>query len=425
MSVKKAIQDVLLWRGLNFLSAFILNVMVARLFEAELAGTIFFVINNLSLVILILSFSLESGIGYYVSAGKIDPAKAGVLALIWSFSVTIPVVLFFFSSSTAPLLGVDLSIPATCFITGSILVSFYSALYYARGNFIAPNACSLAVNLFLSLLLIAGLFDAISIDWLLFAYFAASLVQGLVIALFYFYSVKTSKYQLPSLDDFKLIIRYSVIALLGNIIFFLVYRVDYWFVEANASGSELGNYIQVSKIVQWFLLLPLTISAAIFPLTASGKDDNMVQKVVFLSRVLFWIFFFACIALALTGRWFFVWLFGDSYNAMYSVFLLYIPGILSLAALYPLSSYHAGIKRLDINVTGSLVALLIIVLGNSLFTPHFGIYAAAVVSSIGYLFYFGYSLYVFNKNSKIKVGQFFIPERNDYTFLKAMLLKRK
>jgi O-antigen/teichoic acid export membrane protein len=76
-------------------------------------------------------------------------------------------------------------------------------------------------------------------------------------------------------------------------------------------------------------------------------------------------------------------------------------------------------------VTGSLVALLIIVLGNSLFTPHYGIYAAALVSSIGYLFYFGYSLYVFNKNSKIKVGQFFIPERNDYTFLKAMLLKRK
>ena len=425
MSVRKAIQDVLLWRGLNFLSAFILNVMVARLFAAEKAGSLYFVVNNLSLVILLLSFSLESGIGYYTSAGKIDPAKAGALALLWSFSAAIPVVLFFFSVNTAPLLGVDLSIPATCFITGSLLISFYSALYYATGNFIAPNACSLAVNLILSLLFIAGLFEATPIHWMLYAYFVAFLVQGLIIAMLYFSKVKTSKYRLPSSGDFKLIIRYSLIALLANVIFFLVYRIDYWFVEAYATESGLGNYIQVSKIVQWFLLVPMMISSAIFPLTASGKDDNMMQKVVFLSRLLFWLFFFACIVLVMTGRWFFVWLFGDSYTAMYPVFLLYIPGILSLAALYPLSSYHAGIKRPDINVKGSLLALLIIGLGNSLFTPLYGIYAAAIVSSIGYLVYFTYSLYVFNKNSKIKISQFFIPDRNDYSFLKAMLLKRK
>ncbi len=425
MSVKKAIQDVLLWRGLNFLSAFILNVMVARLFEAENTGSLFFVINNLSLVILLLSFSLESGIGYYTSAGKISPAKAGALALLWTLSATIPVALFFFSVNTSPLLGVDLSIPATCFITGSLLISFYSALYYATGNFIVPNACSLTVNLILSMLFIAGLFDIISIQRLLYAYFIGFLVQGSAIAMLYFYKEKMSAFRLPASSDFKLIIRYSLIALIGNIIFFLVYRIDYWFVEEYTTQNRLGNYIQVSKIVQWFLLLPLTISSAIFPLTAAGKDDDIMHKVVFLSRLLFWLFFFACILLAITGSWFFVWLFGDSYSAMYPVFLLYIPGILSLAALYPLSSYHAGIKRPDINVRGSLLALLIIVLGNSLFTPPYGIYAAAIVSSIGYLVYFTYSLYIFNKSSKIKVSQFFIPNPHDYSFLKAMLLKRK
>jgi len=179
MSVKKAIQDVLLWRGLNFLSAFMLNVMIARLFEAEQAGSLFFVINNLSLVILLLSFSLESGIGYYTSAGKIDPARAGALALLWSLSATIPVALFFFSGNASPLLGVDLSVPATCFITGSLLISFYSALYYATGNFIVPNACSLAVNLILLLLFIAGLIDVISIHWLMYAYFIGFLAINL------------------------------------------------------------------------------------------------------------------------------------------------------------------------------------------------------------------------------------------------------
>jgi len=425
MSVKKAIQDVLLWRGLNFLSAFILNVLVARLFEAEQAGSVFFVINNLSLVILFLSFSIESGIGYYTSAGKIEPAQTGMLALVWSAISAALTILFFSLFKVSPLLGVDLLIPATCFITGSLLISFYSALYFAKENFIVPNACSLVVNLVLSLLFLAGLNTSISIHWLLYAYFAGFLLQGLIMALFYFSKNKKSKYQLPSQANFKLIIRYSSAAFLGNIIFFLVYRIDYWFVKACCTESELGNYIQVSKIVQWFLLLPMTISTAIFPLTASGKDHEMVQKVVILSRMLLWLFLFACIALAITGNWFFVWLFGDSYSAMYPVFLLYIPGILALAALYPISSYHAGIKRVDINVKGSTLALLVIVLGNSLFTPQYGIYAAATVSSIGYAVYFIYSLYNFNKNSKMKLSRIFRPEPGDYSFLKAMLLKRK
>ena len=110
---------------------------------------------------------------------------------------------------------------------------------------------------------------------------------------------------------------------------------------------------------------------------------------------------------------------------MYPIFLLYIPGILALAALYPISSYHAGIKRVDINVKGSMLALLVIVLGNSLFTPKYGTYAAAIVSSIGYTVYFIYSLYNFNKNSKMKLSRIFKPEAGDYSFLKSMLLGRK
>ena len=83
MSIKKAIQDIILWRGINFLSVFILNVLVARSFEASQAGELFFFINNLSLVILVLSFSLESGLGYYGAAGKISEGRLGLFALLW------------------------------------------------------------------------------------------------------------------------------------------------------------------------------------------------------------------------------------------------------------------------------------------------------------------------------------------------------
>ena len=425
MSVKKAIQDIILWRGLNFLSVFILNVLVARLFEASQAGSLFFFINNLSLVILVLSFSLESGMGYYAAAGKVGASRLAVLALLWCVLSSLFIFLLYnnFTDYISPLRDINSKLLAIFFIAGSLLISFYSALYFARENFFIPNVCLLIINLILIILFVLGMQGMISDKWLLYAYFGGFLLQGLLIAIFYFFIDEGRRYALPSSIDLQKIIKYSSAAFLSNIIFFLVYRVDYWFVEKYCTPNELGNYIQVSKIVQWFLLIPMMIGTAIFPLTAAGKEIAIVNKIVSVSRVLLWLYLFACIGLAITGFWVFVWIFGKTYSYMYPVFLLHIPGILALASLYPVSSYHAGIKRVDINLKGSLLALLVIILLNVLFTPMYGIYAASVASSVGYLVYFSFSLFYFNRQNKIKLYHFFKPVMMDYTSLKSMLDK--
>jgi len=425
MSVKKAIQDILLWRGLNFLSVFILNVLVARLFEASQAGSLFFFINNLSLIILVLSYSLESGMGYYAASGEVRASRLAMLALIWCIlSFLLTFLLFdYFADHISPLQGVNSKLSAILFIGGSLLISFYSALFFARENFFIPNLCLLVINLALIVLFALGMQGVFTGQWLTYAYFTGFLLQGLLIALVYFFSTQGSDYHLPSSADLQKLIRYSSAAFFSNIIFFLVYRVDYWFVEKYCTSDELGNYIQVSKIVQWFLLIPMMIGTAIFPLTASGKDPGLVSKILSISRILLWIYLLACLGLAITGFWLFVWIFGETYTYMYPVFLLHIPGILALASLYPVSSYHAGIKRVDINLKGSLLALLAIILLNVAFTPVYGIYAASVASSVGYMVYFIFSLYFFKRQHRIKLYQFFKPVMTDYTSLKSMLDK--
>ncbi len=425
MSVKKAIQDILLWRGLNFLSVFILNVLVARLFEASQAGSLFFFINNLSLLILVLSFSLESGMGYYAAAGKNRRSGLAILALIWCIlsSFLSYLLLDNIPVFVSAVQGINSKLAAIIFIAGSMLISFYSALYFAGEDFFIPNVCLLAINFILIVLFLLGMQEVISAQWLLYAYFAGFLIQGLLIMLFYFFRHEGHDYSLPSSADLQKIIKYSSAAFLSNIVFFLVYRVDYWFVENYCKPDELGNYIQVSKIVQWFLLIPMMIGTAIFPLTASGKDIAIINKIIVVSRVLLWLYLFACTGVAVTGFWIFVWIFGETYHYMYPVFLLHIPGILALATLYPVSSYHAGIKRVDINLKGSLLALMVIVLVNTLFTPVYGIYAASVASSVGYTVYFIFSLYFFKKQHEIKLLQFFKPVKADYTYVRSMFNK--
>ena len=93
---------------------------------------------------------------------------------------------------------------------------------------------------------------------------------------------------------------------------------------------------------------------------------------------------------------------------MYQPFLLLIPGILSLSSIFTITAYFAGSNRIKINIIGSVYALLFILFGNMIFTPLFGINAAALISSIGYIVYQVYIIGVLKKEFKLPLSDFFI-----------------
>ena len=82
--------------------------------------------------------------------------------------------------------------------------------------------------------------------------------------------IKSGFQQLLSLEQFRLLFRYCAMAFVGNIIYFLLYRVDYWFVENYCTPEQLGNYIQVSKLGHLFLIVPTILASAVFPITSGS-----------------------------------------------------------------------------------------------------------------------------------------------------------
>ena len=211
-----------------------------------------------------------------------------------------------------------------------------------------------------------------------------------------------------SFGQFKLLFRYCALAFMGNLIYFLLYRVDYFFVERYCSASQLGNYIQVSKLAHLFFILPTILAAVILPVTAGGKQANIGNLLAMLSRTIFLIYLTICSLLALTVSWLFQFVFGKSFTAMYQPFLLLIPGILALSSIFTITAYFAGSNRIKINIIGSVYALLFILFGNMIFTPLFGINAAALISSIGYIVYQVYIIGVLKKEFKLPLSDFFI-----------------
>ena len=73
-----------------------------------------------------------------------------------------------------------------------------------------------------------------------------------------------------------------------------------------------------------------------------------------------------------------------------------------------------------LNTKGSIIGLVIIVAGDWLLIPRYGIAAAAVVSSAGYTSYLFYLLYAYKKEYNIAAANFFIPVRADWTRLRQL-----
>ena len=421
MQASKVLWQSVLWRGLYYVSAFIINILIARHFEASVSGAVYFISSIYALALLVTSLSIESGIIYFAAQQKIPVSKLFGFSLLWSAVVGTLVFLSIFCFYKDDYRGISnelLLFSGVFYITGNLLITYCSGFFYAANHFKTPNLVIVCGTLLMILLIPyngRSLIPAINNDNYFYVYFGSFFVQGLCIALAAKLTYATSNPPgFLSGAQFKLLIKYSGLAFAGNIIFFLLYRVDYFFVEKFCTPEQLGNYIQVSKLVHLFFILPTILASAVFPITAAGKGGELYPLLTLLSRTLFFLYIVATLVLALAGSWLFPFVFGESFAAMYQPFLWLIPGILALSGIFTLTAYFAGKNRIAVNITGSVYALIIIVVGDLMFIPHYGIHAAAMVSSLGYIVYQLYIISVFKKDYPCSAADFFIFKFSDW-----------
>lgn len=420
MPITKILYQNLLWRGIFYLSSFALNIAIARQYEAAVSGYFYYLISIYSLAVLFISISLESGITYYASRKAIDPSRLQGFAMAWSLAAGLISFLAVYCFIPAEYKGTTrsfLMLSAFCFISGNMLSTYASGLFYAKEEFRLTNIISAGFNFALIVLLVTGVLK----EEFFRAYFISFFLLGILVSFAYSIKYKTRPFAgFLNLAEFKLLFRYCLPAFLANLLFFFLYRIDYWFVENWCSPEDLGNYIQVSKLGQLFFILPTILAGAVFPLTAGGKKEEVNQLLATISRVILLLYILTCGALAICGQWLFPVVFGKSFTGMYVPFLLLVPGILSLSGLFTVTAYYAGKNRLGVNIYGTLIALAVIITGDSIFIPRYGISAAALVSSIGYIVYQVYVLIIFKKEYGTPVMDFFIPKRSDWKEIKTI-----
>lgn len=395
------------------IAAFLVNLLFARYFGAAESGRIFYLFAVLAVAIQVGGLSLESGVSFYAANGKIDDNRLLTSGMLWAIGVTLVLTVFLYG--LLPDLMFDV-LPAytVAFVFGNMLIALGNGYAYSKLRFALPGMLAVAINL----ALVAGILVVKHIDrlsWFVPAYFFSFALQGLI--LFALLAAGSGPLRWPTGRNWRYLFRYSLPAFAGNLLFLLMNRADYFFVDRFCRAQELGNYIQVSKIAQLFFMLPSMVATVLFPLVAGASGAYSAGGIPAASRLIVAIYLPALLIPALAGAWLFTWLYGADFSGMYHPFLLLIPGILAISSLYPYTAYYAATGGLRINVVGSALGLLVIGAGDLVFIPRFGITAAALVSSAGY---FAFQLYVlsrFSRQFRIPLRSLLIPGRQDYLYL--------
>ncbi len=430
MRLEKNILGALFWRAVYFLSVFLLNIVMARYFNAAGSGWIYYITSYFSFIILLASFSLESGITFFAASNAMGTTKLSWFALIWSLVITMVITVLVHSFYKDPLpifTRTEFIYFSALYILGVLLTTLFGALFYAEHDFATPAVALTITN---TLLILAALTISITgktepRQLFLQLFFLNSFFQGLIFVVIHFIKNGTLKsFALPGLDELKSLFRYAYLALFANLVFFLLYRIDYWFVKNTCTvclQDDLGNYIQVSKLGQMFLLLPSAIATVLFPRTAAGFGRNVNLILPVFCRVLLVVYMVLVLPLIAGGKWLFPFVFGNSFSNMYIPFLLLLPGIMSLASVTFVSAYYAGKNNVMVNLKASLLALVIVIVGDICFIPGGGIQAAAAVSAVAYVICYFSILFRFKADYAAPVKSFFVPARGDfktvYTYL--------
>jgi len=424
MQIGKFIFHAVFWRALHLLTVFIINILLARYLGAAVSGPIFLFINNLALLILVVSGCLETGLTYYTATRQISIQKLSTLSFTWSVLATAFVVLLIM---VLPLSSQQLLLwPVALYVWGNLLVTYYTSFFYAHKRFLLPSQLLTGINVVLIVL----------IQWqhaygdsgflhrnLTGLYFISFIVQGAAVyGVFRSRFVEARNWVWPAKDELMRIWKYIRVAIQINIVFFLVYRVDYWLVANFCTSEQLGNYIQVSKIGQVFLLLPGMLAAIVFPVTAGDTDNTIAKELPVVSRLLFILYLFLLLILMATGHFLFPLLYGDTFTGMYAAFVWLTPGILALSIQSLLTAYYAGRNKLIHNLKGAVLTLIVIITGDVFMIPRYGINGAAIVSSAGYIVYMIYMINIFTQEHGVKAIHFFLPHKKDWDWAKRQLL---
>jgi O-antigen/teichoic acid export membrane protein len=404
------------------------GMIIARNLGTAGKGEVFLITQIFTLCTIIFSFGFGPAIIYFLKNNKISNSAVNYFILAYSIFLAFIFILsvFFFGSDIIHFFSHDFEIDILTYI---FLISHLNVVSGLIGYKKLKNENGLKR---LSIITITSGF----LYLIFLSYFVLiedldvlGVIYALMVGVFFKCIMLTYDHNHHSLQEFSKIKTGEIIKItkfgfhtfLSNIFLTGVFRLDTFFLNKMVNFAEIGLYSVAVNVGELMLLIPSAIGVALFPHLLGISKEDQINSMCLVGRISFLIGVFGVFILAIIGYPFIHIFFGKNFLPAYPPFVILLPGLLAMTLNYAYSNYFHSIGKPLIGAFIFLVGLIVNILLNLWLIPIYGIFGAAISSSLAYFVITGGFIYKIKKINRLSLREFVFPKISDYAYIKHQL----
>ena len=410
---------------------FLLSLLIAKLAGANQFGTLSLIIVNAAFIHIITGLGTDAAIVWHGVAGtnygrdKIFSFTVITAAIQLLFFYIIAILGYLFLGHT--LLGgsYDLKIffAEIVYFTGLVLMDKFLSLYYSQHEAkLCNKILSVVSALIFIIVLIIGFIKPEVIDsnpiWIYSSFvFIPAFILG------FFFIVKFNPaFKNISQEEMRSFSSFSAIVLITNLVQFVAFRADYWLISIYYDHTSVGVYAQASKFAQLLWILPGVLAGLLVP--ALKNDDNRLSNSKFISlcRLSFYSHVALSVLLIIAALIIYKFYLPSIYFDGFPSLLIMIPGYLVFTITTILAAYFSANRLLRINLVGSVLCCVLMILLDLLLIPSLSYKGAAIANLIVYSITTAYFIFNSVSISKVTFKDFFAIRKADFDLFSENVL---
>ena len=411
--------------------SFLISLIIAKLAGASQFGTLSLIIVNAAFLHIITGLGTDAAIVWHGVAGenygrdKIFSFTVITAAIQLLFFYIIAILGYIFLGHT--LLGgsFDLRIffAEIVYFTGLVLMDKFLSLFYSQHEAKLCNKILSIVSgiLLIVLLSIWAMEPVLIVEFPIWIYSLFIFIPSFVLA--FFYIVKYNPvFKNISQEEMRSFSSFSFIVLITNIIQFIAFRADYWLISIYYDHVAVGIYAQASKFAQLLWIIPGVLAGLIVPALKNEDQKLSDAKFISLCRVSFYIHIvlalFMIVAAIIIYNFFLPSIYFDGLPPL----LIMTPGYLFFTITTILAGYFSANRLLKINLIGSVICCVLMILVDLVLIPTMGYKGAAIANLIVYSITTAYFIFRIMSVTNSSVKDFFTFKKSDFELFSGKVL---
>jgi len=411
---------------------FLISLLIAKLAGASQFGSLSLIIVNAALIHIVTGLGTDAAIVWHgISGNDYGRDKIFSFTIITTgiqlfFFYIIAILAYLFLGHTV-LGGSDdlkIFIAEVIYFTGLVLMDKFLSLYYSQHEAKLCNkiVAFISTIIFLIVLVIWAIKPSVISEYPIWIYSLFIFVPSIILLLFFIIKFNPN-FKNISQEEMKSFSSFSSLVLITNIIQFVAFRADYWFLNIYYDNAVVGVYAQASKFAQLIWIMPGILAALVVPALKNENEKLTESAFISVCRILFYTHFILgllVISVSLIIYGFF--LPAIYFNGFLSL-LIMLPGYLLFTITTMLAAYFSANRLLKINLIGSVLCCVFMLLLDLLLIPTLSYQGAAVANMIAYSVTSIYFIYRAMSFIKISLKDLFMIKRSDFNLFSKRILR--